>query len=111
MTLLTLRFSHFSYIVPGPVSNLTAVPRVKSIDLTWSAPQEPNGVIIRYEITYRVAGSNLTTINITGSTTTFSISSLSPLVTVFNISVSAYTSIGRGETFFIDSVTTISELL
>ena len=76
--------------------DLTALPKFTSIDLTWSAPQEPNGVIISYEVTYRVTGSNLVTTNTTNLSTTFSISSLTPQTTVSNISVSAYTSIGPG---------------
>ena len=93
-------------IVPGPVADLNSRARVRSVDLTWSVPEEPNGVIISYEITYRVTGSNLV---VTTNTTelSFSISPLSPLTTVFNISVSAYTSIGPGEDVVIDSVTTI----
>ena len=93
--------------MPGPVANLSAQARVKSVDLTWSSPQEPNGIIISYEVTYRVTGSNLVTTNTTELS--FSISPLSPLTTVFNISVSAYTSIGRGEAVVIDNVETISE--
>ena len=75
------------------MSNLTGLFK---LDLTWSAPQEPNGVIISYEVTYRVTGSNLITTNTTDLSTTFSISSLTPQTTVSNISVSAYTSAGQG---------------
>ena len=96
-------------IVPGPVADLSARARIRSVDLTWSVPQEPNGVIISYEVTYRVTGSNLVTTNTTELS--FSISPLSPLTTVSDISVSAYTSIGRGEAVVIDNVTTISKLL
>ena len=92
--------------VPGPVSNLTVQPKFTSIDLTWSAPQEPNGVIISYEVTYRVTGSNLNTTNTTDLNTTFSISSLTPQTTVSNISVSAYTSIGPGEAVIVADQTT-----
>ena len=79
------------------MSDLTALPKFTSIYLTWSAPQEPNGVIISYEVTYRVTGSNLITTNTTDLSTTFSISLLTPQTTVSYILVSAYTSIGRGE--------------
>ena len=79
------------------MSDLIALPKFTSIDLTWSAPQEPNGVIISYEVTYRVTGSNLVTTNTTDLSTSFSISSLTPQTIVSDISVSAYTSIGRGE--------------
>ena len=91
--------------VPGPVSDLTALPKFTSIDLTWSAPQEPNGVIISYEVT----GSNLVTTNTTHLSTTFRISSLTPQTTVSDITVSAYTSIGRGEATTIADQATLEE--
>ena len=91
------------------MSDLTSRPKFTSIDLTWSAPQEPNGVIISYEVTYRVTGSNLVTANITDLSTTFSISSLTPQITVSDISVSAYTSIGPGEAATIADQTTLGE--
>ena len=96
-------------IVPSPVSDLTVQPKFTSLDLTWSAPGEPNGVIISYEVTYRVTGSNLVTTNITDLSTTFNISSLTPQTTVSNISVSAYTSIGPGEAATIADQTTLEE--
>ena len=46
--------SHVFFTAPGPVSALMAQPMFASIVLTWSAPQEPNGVLISYEVTYRV---------------------------------------------------------
>ena len=82
--------------VPGAVSNLTGESMFTSIVLTWSAPQEPNGVIISYEVTYRVSDSNPVTTNTTALSTTFTISPLIPGTGVSNISVSAYTSVGRG---------------
>ena len=91
------------------MSDLTALPKFTSIDLTWSAPQEPNGVITSYEVTYRVTGNNLVTTNTTDLSTTFSISSLTPQTTVSDISVSAYTSIGRGEAATIADQTTLGE--
>ena len=109
----TFSYIHLIYLptVPGPASDLTALPKFTSIDLTWSAPQEPNGVIISYEVAYRVTGSNLVTTNTctTDLSTTFSISSLTPQTTVSDISVSAYTSIGRGEAAIIADQTTREE--
>ena len=104
-------FIHLFYLptVPGPVSDLTDLPKFTSIDLTWSAPQEPNGVIISYEVTYRVTEGNLVTTNTTDLSTTFRISSLTPQTTVSNISVSAYTSIGPGEAATIADQTTREE--
>ena len=82
--------------VPGPVSDLRVLAKFTSVDLTWSAPREPNGVIRNYEVTYRVTGTTLT-INTTHLSTSFSIPSLSHQTTVSGLSVSAYTKIGRGE--------------
>ena len=89
--------------VPGVVSDLTGQPKFTSLVLTWSAPQEPNGVIISYEVTYRVSDGNLTTTNTTNETST--ISSLTPGTNVTEISVSAYTSVGRGDSVLIPHLT------
>ena len=109
-TILDSLICLFFPTVPGPVSNLTALPTLTAINLTWSAPEEPNGVIISYEVTYRVSGGDLVT-NTTDLSTAFSISSLTPQTTVFNISVSAYTSIGPGGAATIADQTTLCELL
>ena len=90
------------------MSDFTAHRALTSIDLTWSAPREPNGVIISYEITYRVTG-NLITIRTSNSIMTYSISSLTPQTTVSDISVSAYTSIGPGESVTIADQTTLDK--
>ena len=84
-----------SDLVPGVVSDLTGQPKFTSIVLTWSAPQEPNGVIICYEVTYRVSDGNLVTTNTTDLK--FTIPSLTAGTNVTEISVSAYTSAGRGD--------------
>ena len=75
--------------------DLTGLPKFMTIVLTWSAPQEPNGVIISYEVTYRVSDDNLVTTNTTDLR--FTIPSLTPGTNVTEISVSAYTSVGRGD--------------
>ena len=85
------------FAVPGVVSDLTGQPKFTSIVLTWNAPQEPNGVIISYEVTYRVSDGKIATTNTTDLSTTFTIPSLTPGTNVTDISVSAYTSVGRGD--------------
>lgn len=92
-------------LVPGPVSNLSANPTQSSIVLTWSPPEEPNGIIISYEVIYEVNNSKLVSINTTNLSTTFTISRLTP---VSNISVSAYTSVGRGIATSVGKLTVIS---
>ena len=77
------------------MSDLIGQPKFTSIVLTWSAPQEPNGVIISYEVTYRVSNGNLVTTNTTDLR--FTVPSLTPGTNVTEISVSAYTSVGRGD--------------
>ena len=80
------------------MSDLIASPELTSVVITWSAPQEPNGIIIAYEVTYSIDGA----INTNGDTTTLTIPTLPPNTVVSSISVSAYTSIGRGESVSYD---------
>ena len=88
------------------MSDLTGQPKLTSIVLTWTAPQEPNGVIISYEVTYRVSDGNLVTTNTTDLR--FTIPSLTPGTNVTEISVSAYTSVGRGDPAMIPYLTTLT---
>ena len=74
--------------------------------LSWSAPQEPNGVIISYEVTYRVSEGNLVITNTTNLR--FTIPSLTPGTNVTEISVSAYTSVGRGDPVQIPHLMTLA---
>ena len=92
--------------VPGVVSDLTSQPKFTSVVLTWSAPQEPNGVIISYEVTYRVSDGNLVITNTTDLR--FTIPSLTPGTNVTEISVSAYTSVGRGDPVQIPHLVTLT---
>ena len=79
------------------MSNLVGTPKFTSIVLTWSSPQEPNGVIISYEVTYTVNGNNTVRVNTSDLSTTFTIPSLTPQTRVSAITVIAYTRIGQGE--------------
>lgn len=94
------------HVVPGPVVDLSSSLLEMTIELTWNPPSEPNGVITNYQVTYRVNNSRLVTINTTDSnTTSFTITSLTPGTRVSNISVSAYTSAGRGVVAYLEDVT------
>ena len=94
-------------LAPGLVFGLTAQPRFTSIVFTWSAPQEPNGVIISYEVTYRVSDGDLVTTNTTDLATSFTIPVSTPETNVTEISVRAYTSVGRGNDSQITHITTL----
>ena len=87
------------------MSDLTAGTEFTSVVLTWSVSQEPNGVITAYEVTYSIDGAVVVDTS-TDVTTTFTIPSLPPNTIVSSISVSAYTSIGRGESVSHDDVVT-----
>ena len=70
------------------------IPTLATIVLSWSPPQQSNGIILNYTVTYRVNGSTPVT-RITGDPdTTFTIPSLFPQTTISNILVRAYTSGG-----------------
>ena len=88
------------------MSDLTGLPKFTSIVLTWSLPQETNGVIISYEVTYRVSDGNLVTTNTTALRIT--IASLTSGTNVTAISVSAYTSVGRGDPVQISHLMTLA---
>ena len=79
------------------MSNLAGIPKLTSIVLTWNSPQEPNGVIISYEVTYTVNGNNTVRVNTSDLSTTFTIPSLTPQARVSGITITAYTRIGLGE--------------
>ena len=78
------------------MSNLTGTPKFTSVVLTWRPPQESNGVIISYEVTYTVNGNNTVRVNTSDLSTTFIIPSLNPQTRVSGVTVTAYTRIGRG---------------
>ena len=85
------------------MSGLVSVPRFTFIILTWRPPEEPNGVIISYEVTYTVNGGN--TFRVNTSNSTFTIPSLTPQTSLSPLAVTAYTKIGRGEPTFINEST------
>ena len=78
--------------VPGPVSDLTAIPGVVHVDISWSPTLEPNGVISNYEVCYSAV---MNCIN-TSLATQHKLEDLPPN-TVVTLSVRAYTIIGPGE--------------
>lgn len=62
--------------------------------LGWGAPKEPNGEILRYELTYTVNKSRVVQISVERDTTfTFP---EPPWTRISNISIRAYTRVGPG---------------
>ena len=99
----------FFHIAPGRVSNLMGTPVFTSVELTWGYPDEPNGVIIAYEITYTINGSGVNTTNITNLSTAFTIDSLRPGTSVTRISVTAYTEVGAGAPVALNDIVTLTK--
>ena len=80
------------YTVPGPVSNLSVVPGVAEVDISWNPPSEPNGIIVNYEVGLFFNGELK---NINTSDTQYTLRDVSPGLPV-SITVRAYTVIGPG---------------
>ena len=95
-------------VAPGVVSNLRSTPYSRAVVFTWSPPQDPNGVILSYEVTYRVDNSTITT-NTTNLSNMFVITSVTPLTSISDVVVSAYTRIGRGEGTPLEDMCTLGE--
>ena len=81
------------YTVPGPISNLSAIPEVVKLHILWSPPSELNGVFIVYEVCSNITG---VVSYISTSATQHTLGDLPPN-TVVTFSVRAYTNIGPGE--------------
>ena len=89
------------YTVPGPITDLSAVPEVVQLHISWSPPFELNGVIIVYEVCSNISGVSSSTAT---SVTQHTLRDLPPN-TVVTFSVRAYTNIGPGE-YVTDQTTT-----
>ena len=97
-------------IVPGVVSNVMAYTSLSQINISWTPPLRPNGVIIAYEVSYRPTDSSdpETRLNTTDLETSFTTQSDLEEGTEFIFSVRAYTRVGPGNTSSI-TVSTLSE--
>ena len=79
-------------IVPGSVSNLSVVPGVVEVNISWNPPSERNGIIVNYEVGFSF---NAVLNDTNTSDTQYTLRDLPPssLITIF---VRAYTVIGPG---------------
>ena len=76
---------------------------LSSVVFSWSPPQEPNGIIIAYEVTFRINSSDPIMQNSTSTPFTLN---LARNTRVSDISVHAYTSIGPGDVVTTNDVLT-----
>ena len=81
------------YTVPGPVVCILVISEGVLLNIVWSHPAEPNGVIITYEVCSNISGVFSYT---NTSATQHTLRDLPPN-TVVTFSVRAYTIIGPRE--------------
>ena len=98
--------------MPGPIREVTVTPDLTSVQFSWSAPQLPNGVLLSYEMSYRVAdpSSDLIMANTTNISREFEVTSLVPFTDLHDVTISAYTVEGRGESVEVNASTLSREL-
>ena len=98
-------------LVPYQVGDLFASLNGIEINISWTLPLRPNGVIIAYEVSYRPTDSSdpETRLNTTDLETSFTTQSDLEEGTEFIFSVRAYTRVGPGNTSSI-TVSTLSSV-
>ena len=82
----------YMYSVPGPVSNLSVVPGVFEVKISWNPPSERNGIIVVYELGFTI-GADVNFINT--SDTQYTLRDLPPGSLIITV-VRAYTVTGPG---------------
>lgn len=91
------------------VTNFEARPIFTSAVMTWDPPQNPNGAITAYEVTYHIngtgdnGGSVVVAVNTTDVRSMLTLE-LAPSIAVYDIVVRAYNSIGPGGRMVVDDV-------
>ena len=93
--------------VPGPVIDLTVFVTFTTIELSWSPPAVPNGIITSYDVMFRENNdTNFSNDSITATfgRHSFSISDLTAQTTISDITVSARTRIGPGPSTYFSNI-------
>ena len=80
--------------VPSIVESLRGSGFATSVELAWTPPTEPNGVITGYFLTYSTGAGSLNSQQV--STTNYTVTGLEEN-TLYHFTVFAETSAGRGE--------------
>ena len=97
LTLFPLIGGCFSFLsVPSAPLNLYVSSGRRSINVTWSTPAQPNGVILFYQLEYSIVGSPLVvTLDVPADSLAASLLDLTP-AQVYEVTVRANTSVGFG---------------
>ena len=75
------------------MSNLSVVPGVVEVNISWNPPSERNGIILIYELDFFVGG---TILNSNTSDTQYTLRDVPP-GSLVSVTVKAYTVIGPGD--------------
>ena len=76
--------------------NVSAIG-ARSINLTWSPPANPNGVLLFYQLEYSIEGSsNVLTLDVPAESLAASLEDLTP-AQQYRVTVRANTSVGFGD--------------
>ena len=86
----------FTSAVPSIVESLIGTGFATKIELSWTAPTEINGIITGYLLAYSTGSGELSSENIPASVTSYTVTGLEEN-TLYQLTVSAETSGGRGE--------------
>ena len=83
--------------VPSAPLNLTvsAIGR-RSINVTWSPPANPNGILLFYQLEYSIVGQSSMTLDVPAESLAASLVELTP-AQVYQVTVRANTSVGFGD--------------
>ena len=86
--------------VPGAPASVTVLPYPTYLELSWSPPYEPNGVIVSYEVRWCDTGTVPTRAlgcysDVVNTTTEYRVEGLVP-GKCYNVTVAANTSVGQG---------------
>ena len=95
---------------PGPVSVTVVSTNESAIHLKWNPPEEPNGIVILYTVTWNEFGT--VTNNGGNGNDSVTVSSIDitglKAYTTYNISITAWTEVGSGDPEYIQANTNVS---
>jgi len=84
------------YLVPSaPLSLTVSATSRRSINVTWSPPANPNGILLFYQLEYSIVGQSSMTLDVPAQSLVASLVELTP-AQEYQVTVRANTSVGFG---------------
>ena len=84
-----------SLLVPSAPSPPVSATSRRSINVTWSPPANPNGILLFYQLEYSIVGQSSMTLDVPAESLAASLVELTP-AQVYQVTVRASTSVGFG---------------